>query len=132
VTQGRADYRLPRSARVAPAIGQARQTVRLAIQEAIAARNVLLLDCRDRLGVATVREVETVAFAGMAGPRSTPPGTPRAEQPTRLSLLGRRGWFGQDALQHAGVAADLQAEIRHLGGGELTGEQGEDFLRLAV
>jgi len=46
----------------------------------------LLLDYRDRLGAATVREVETVAFAGtwahwylMAGPRSTPPGTPRAE-----------------------------------------------------
>jgi hypothetical protein len=99
----------------------------------------LLLDYRDRHGAATVREVEPVAFAGawahwylMAGPRSTPPETPRAEQPTRLSLLGRRGWLGQDALQHAGVAADLQAEIRHLGGGELTGEQGEDFLRFAV
>jgi len=36
----------------------------LAIQEAITARNVLLLDYRDRHEVVTVRKVEPVAFAG--------------------------------------------------------------------
>jgi predicted DNA-binding transcriptional regulator YafY len=38
--------------------------VPLAIQEAIIARRVLLLDYRDRDDVLTVREVEPVAFAG--------------------------------------------------------------------
>src|SRR6266571_8476391 len=43
----------------------------------------------------------------------------------------RGHWLRQDAPQHAGVAADLQALIGHLGGGELAGEQGEDELRFA-
>jgi len=47
-----------------PASGQARAMVPLAIQEAITARHVLLLDYRDRRDVVTVREVEPVAFAG--------------------------------------------------------------------
>ena len=38
--------------------------VPLAIQEAITARHVLLLDYRDRHDAVTVREVEPVAFAG--------------------------------------------------------------------
>jgi predicted DNA-binding transcriptional regulator YafY len=38
--------------------------VPLAIQEAITARHVLLLDYRDRRGALTVRAVEPVAFAG--------------------------------------------------------------------
>jgi predicted DNA-binding transcriptional regulator YafY len=38
--------------------------VPLAIQEAITARHVLLVDYRDRYDVVTVREVEPVAFAG--------------------------------------------------------------------
>jgi predicted DNA-binding transcriptional regulator YafY len=38
--------------------------VPLAIQEAIIARHVLLLDYRDRRNVLTSREVEPVAFAG--------------------------------------------------------------------
>ena len=44
--------------------GQTRMVVPLAIQEAITARHVLLLDYRDRDDVVTVREVEPVAFAG--------------------------------------------------------------------
>jgi len=44
--------------------GRTRTTVPLAIQEAITARHVLLLDYRDRDDVVTVREVEPVAFAG--------------------------------------------------------------------
>ena len=40
-----------------PASGQARAMVPLAIQEAITARHVLLLDYRDRCDVVTVREV---------------------------------------------------------------------------
>jgi predicted DNA-binding transcriptional regulator YafY len=47
-----------------PGIGQAGTTVPLAIQQAITARRVLLLDYRDRHDVVTVREVEPVAFAG--------------------------------------------------------------------
>jgi len=47
-----------------PAGGQGRPMVPLAIQEAITARHVLLLDYRDRRDVVTVREVEPVAFAG--------------------------------------------------------------------
>jgi predicted DNA-binding transcriptional regulator YafY len=47
-----------------PASGQAVAMVPLAIQEAITARHVLLLDYRDRHNVVTVREVEPVAFAG--------------------------------------------------------------------
>ena len=47
-----------------PARGRARAMVPLAIQEAITARHVLLLDYRDRRDVVTVREVEPVAFAG--------------------------------------------------------------------
>ena len=47
-----------------PAGGQASKEVPLAIQEAMAARHVLLLEYRDRAGVVTVREVEPVAFAG--------------------------------------------------------------------
>jgi predicted DNA-binding transcriptional regulator YafY len=47
-----------------PASGQARAMVPLAIQEAITARHVLLLDYRDRHDALTVREVEPVAFAG--------------------------------------------------------------------
>ena len=46
------------------ASGQARTMVPLAIQEAITARRVLLLDYRDRHDEVTVREVEPVAFAG--------------------------------------------------------------------
>jgi len=48
-----------------PAGGRAGETVPLAIQEAITARHVLLLDYRDRHDAVTVREVEPVAFAGM-------------------------------------------------------------------
>jgi len=44
--------------------GQPRTMVPLAIQEAMTARHVLLLDYRDRHDVVTVREVEPVAFAG--------------------------------------------------------------------
>jgi len=51
-------------AAVKPASGQARTVVPLAIQEAITARHVLLLDYRDRDDVVTGREVEPVAFAG--------------------------------------------------------------------
>jgi len=47
-----------------PANAQARAMVPLAIQEAITARHVLLLDYRDRRDAVTVREVEPVAFAG--------------------------------------------------------------------
>lgn len=47
-----------------PGSGQAGTAVPLAIQEAITARHVLLLDYRDRHDVVTVREVEPVAFAG--------------------------------------------------------------------
>jgi predicted DNA-binding transcriptional regulator YafY len=47
-----------------PSSGQAKTMVPLAIQEAITARHVLLLDYRDRNDVVTVREVEPVAFAG--------------------------------------------------------------------
>jgi predicted DNA-binding transcriptional regulator YafY len=47
-----------------PASGQAAVMVPLAIQEAITARHVLLLDYRDRHDEVTVREVEPVAFAG--------------------------------------------------------------------
>jgi len=47
-----------------PVSGQARTMVPLAIQEAITASHVLLLDYRDRHDVVTVREVEPVAFAG--------------------------------------------------------------------
>jgi predicted DNA-binding transcriptional regulator YafY len=47
-----------------PGSGQAGTAVPLAIQEAITARRVLLLDYRDRHDVVTVREVEPVAFAG--------------------------------------------------------------------
>jgi len=53
-----------REAAAKPARGQARGMVPLAIQEAITARHVLLLDYRDRRDVVTVREVEPVAFAG--------------------------------------------------------------------
>ncbi len=42
----------------------AQKMVPLAIQEAITARHVLLLDYRDRDDVVTVRKVEPVAFAG--------------------------------------------------------------------
>jgi predicted DNA-binding transcriptional regulator YafY len=45
--------------------GQPMTAVPAAIQEAIAARHVLLLDYRDRNDVVTVREVEPVAFAGI-------------------------------------------------------------------
>jgi predicted DNA-binding transcriptional regulator YafY len=44
--------------------GQAGTAVPLAIQEAITARHVLVLDYRDRNDVVTVREVEPVAFVG--------------------------------------------------------------------
>jgi predicted DNA-binding transcriptional regulator YafY len=47
-----------------PGSGRACTAVPLAIQEAITARHVLLLDYRDRHGVMTSREVEPVAFAG--------------------------------------------------------------------
>jgi len=47
-----------------PASGPAGTVVPLAIQEAIIARHVLLLDYRDRRDAMTVREVEPVAFAG--------------------------------------------------------------------
>jgi predicted DNA-binding transcriptional regulator YafY len=47
-----------------PAGGRDGTMVPLAIQEAITARHVLLLDYRDRHDVLTVREVEPVAFAG--------------------------------------------------------------------
>jgi predicted DNA-binding transcriptional regulator YafY len=46
------------------ASGQDAAVVPLAIQEAITARHVLLLDYRDRHDGVTVREVEPVAFAG--------------------------------------------------------------------
>lgn len=45
---------------------QRRPAVPLMLQEAIIARHVLLLDYRDRREVVTTREVEPVAFAGMA------------------------------------------------------------------
>jgi predicted DNA-binding transcriptional regulator YafY len=51
-------------AKAQPARGQAGTMVPLAIQEAITARRVLLLDYRDRYDVVTVRQVEPVAFAG--------------------------------------------------------------------
>jgi hypothetical protein len=38
----------------------------------------------------------------------------------------------QDAVQHAGVAADLQAEIRRASRGEVASEQAEDYLRFAA
>ena len=47
-----------------PGNGRVPATVPLAIQEAITARHVLLLDYRDRQDAVTVREVEPVAFAG--------------------------------------------------------------------
>src|SRR5215467_9738639 len=43
---------------------QCQKMVPLAVQEAISARHVLLLDYRDRRDAVTVREVEPVAFAG--------------------------------------------------------------------
>ncbi len=45
---------------------QRRHAVPLMVQEAIIARHVLLLDYRDRNEAVTTREVEPVAFAGMA------------------------------------------------------------------
>src|SRR5215471_12208795 len=51
-------------AAVRPASGPAGTVVPLAIQEAITARHVLLLDYRDRRDAVTVRAVEPVAFAG--------------------------------------------------------------------
>jgi predicted DNA-binding transcriptional regulator YafY len=56
--------RTAEEAAVRLARGQTRTVVPLAIQEAITARHVLLLDYRDRDDVVTVREVEPVAFAG--------------------------------------------------------------------
>lgn len=56
--------RAAEEAAVRRARGQTRPVVPLAIQEAITARHVLLLDYRDRDDVVTVREVEPVAFAG--------------------------------------------------------------------
>jgi hypothetical protein len=47
-----------------PGSGRACTAVPLAIQEAITARHVLLLDYRDSRDVMTSREVEPVAFAG--------------------------------------------------------------------
>jgi predicted DNA-binding transcriptional regulator YafY len=47
--------------------GQQRPAVPLTLQEALVARHVLLLDYRDRNEVVTAREVEPVAFAGLAG-----------------------------------------------------------------
>ncbi|HEY5984761.1 MAG TPA: YafY family protein [Streptosporangiaceae bacterium] len=47
-----------------PGVSQAGRTVPLAVQDAISARHVLLLDYRDRHDVVTAREVEPVAFAG--------------------------------------------------------------------
>jgi predicted DNA-binding transcriptional regulator YafY len=47
-----------------PGRGRAGPRVPLAIQEAITARHVLRLDYRDRRDEVTVREVESVAFAG--------------------------------------------------------------------
>ena len=47
-----------------PGSGRAGTAVPLAIQEAITARHVLLLDYRDQRDVMTSREVEPVAFAG--------------------------------------------------------------------
>jgi predicted DNA-binding transcriptional regulator YafY len=47
-----------------PGSGRAGTPVPLAIQEAITARHVLLLDYRDRRNVTTSRQVEPVAFAG--------------------------------------------------------------------
>ena len=44
--------------------GRTRTAVPLAIQGALTAWHVLLLDYRDRHDVVTVREVEPVAFAG--------------------------------------------------------------------
>ena len=51
-------------AEAAPGSGGPAPAVPLAIQEAITARHVLLLDYRDRRDVVTSREVEPVAFAG--------------------------------------------------------------------
>src|SRR5262249_61471938 len=51
-------------AAVRSARGRTRRRVPRAIQEAIPARHVLLLDYRDRDDVVTVREVEPMAFAG--------------------------------------------------------------------
>ena len=48
-----------------PASSQPSAAVPLAIQEAITARHVLVLDYRDRNDAVTVREVEPVAFIGM-------------------------------------------------------------------
>src|SRR5258708_6886601 len=45
--------------------GRPGTAVPLAIQEALTARHVLMLDYRDRHDVVTIREVEPVAFAGM-------------------------------------------------------------------
>jgi predicted DNA-binding transcriptional regulator YafY len=47
-----------------PGSGRAGWAVPLAIQEAITARHVLVLDYRDRNDLVTVREVEPVAFVG--------------------------------------------------------------------
>jgi predicted DNA-binding transcriptional regulator YafY len=47
-----------------PGSGEAGMAVPLAIQEAITARHVLLLDYQDRHDVTTSREIEPVAFAG--------------------------------------------------------------------
>jgi predicted DNA-binding transcriptional regulator YafY len=58
------DVPAPVGAAAKPASGQPTTLVPLAIQEAITACHVLLLDYRDRHDVVTVREVEPVAFAG--------------------------------------------------------------------
>lgn len=63
---GGARAAVPRSgqATAVPRSGHAGWAVPLAIQEAITARHVLVLDYRDRNDVVTVREVEPVAFVG--------------------------------------------------------------------
>jgi hypothetical protein len=48
-----------------------------------------------------------------------------------LHVLTRRYRSRQDALQQAGVAADIRAAIGHFGDGELAGEQCEDEVRFA-
>jgi predicted DNA-binding transcriptional regulator YafY len=58
------DVPAPVGAMAKPASAQPTTLVPLAIQEAITACHVLLLDYRDRHDVVTVREVEPVAFAG--------------------------------------------------------------------
>ena len=54
----------PPGAAAVPGSGRTCTAVPLAIQEAITARHVLLLDYQDRHDVMTSREVEPVAFAG--------------------------------------------------------------------